>query len=137
MLGFTSILLYRGVYFPSITVNDLPFPYLYKEFYSIWFGIIILNFAANKNILINLEWEPLTYLGKISYGLYMYHPIAIVLALQTTRWLGAPSSALIYALSLALTILLAGISYKYFESYFLTLKTKFTSIVSGDNPPAT
>jgi peptidoglycan/LPS O-acetylase OafA/YrhL len=134
-LGFTSWLLYRGVYFPHITVNDLPFPYLYKEFYSIWFGIIILNFAANNENMISLEQKPVRYLGKISYGLYIYHPIAIVAALQTARWLGTASNGFIYALSLLLTVLLAGLSYRYFESYFLGLKSNFTSIASGDNPP--
>jgi peptidoglycan/LPS O-acetylase OafA/YrhL len=132
VLGFTSWLLYQGIYFPHVTVNDMPFPYLYKEFYSIWFGIIILNFAANKDIFISLEVKPLRYLGKISYGLYMYHPIAIVLALQTTLWLSASSNVLIYTLSLILTILLAGVSYKFFESYFLNLKTNFTRVSSGD-----
>lgn len=131
-LVFTSVMLYRGVYFPHITVNDLPFPYLYKEFYSVWFGIIILNFAANKNIFISLEGRPIRYLGKISYGLYVYHPIAIVLALHTTVWLGAPSDAFLYPLALALTVLIAGVSYKYFESYFLNFKTNYTSVKSGD-----
>jgi peptidoglycan/LPS O-acetylase OafA/YrhL len=136
VLGFTSWLLYQGIYFPHITVNDMPFPYLYKEFYSIWFGIIILNFAANRDILISLEAKPLRYLGRISYGLYIYHPIAIVAALQATRWLGAESNSLLYALSLALTILIAGVSYRYFESYFLNFKTGFSNIVSGDSAPA-
>jgi peptidoglycan/LPS O-acetylase OafA/YrhL len=132
VLAGTSWLLYRGVYFPYITVNDMPFPYLYKEFYSIWFGIIILNFAANRDIRISLEVNPLRYLGKISYGLYMYHTIAIVAALQAARWLGDAPDALIYTLSLILTILLAGISYRYFESFFLNLKTNFTRVSSGD-----
>jgi len=135
VLGFTSWLIYQGIYFPHISVNDLPFPYLYKEFYSIWFGIIILNFAANKDIFISLEAKPLRYLGKISYGLYMYHSIAIVTALHVIRWLGAESNSLLYALSLALTILFAGVSYKYFESYFLNLKTNFTRVSSGDMSP--
>ncbi|MCC6299085.1 MAG: acyltransferase [Anaerolineales bacterium] len=131
-LAFTSIMLYRGVYFPHITVNDMPFPYVYKEFYSLWFGILILNFAANKNIFISLEGRPIRYLGKISYGLYMYHPIAIALALHTSFQLGAPADALLYPLTLALTVLLAGLSYKYFESYFLNFKTKYTKVTSGD-----
>jgi peptidoglycan/LPS O-acetylase OafA/YrhL len=131
-LGFTSIMLYRGVYFPHITVNDLQFPYLYKEFYSIWFGIIILNFAASKNKFLSLEQRPIRYLGKISYGLYMYHPIAIVLALQTSLWLASPVDALLYPLALALTVLFAGVSYKYFESHFLNIKSNYTNVASGD-----
>jgi len=133
-LGLTCLLLYQGVYFPHITVHDIPFPYLYKEFYSIGFGIIILNFAANKGILISLEAAPFRYLGKISYGLYIYHPLAIVAALHVTRWLGGGSNMLIFIISFALTVLLAGTSYKYFESFFLNYKPKFTKVTSGDEP---
>ncbi|HXF83844.1 MAG TPA: acyltransferase [Anaerolineales bacterium] len=131
-LVFTSLMLYKGVYFPQVVIHGMKFPYLYKEFYSIWFGIIILNFAANRDILINLEIQPFNYLGKISYGLYMYHPIAITAALQTNLRLGPVSDALIYPLSLALTILFAGLSYRYFESFFLNLKTNFASVLSGN-----
>jgi peptidoglycan/LPS O-acetylase OafA/YrhL len=131
-LAFTSMMLYRGAYFPSLTVHDLKFPYVYKEFYSVWFGIIILNFAANRQIFFNLEQKPIRYLGKISYGLYMYHPIAIVFALHATRMLGTVSNYLLYPLSFALTVLLAGFSYKYFESYFLNFKTNYSTISSGE-----
>ncbi len=133
-LAFTSVMLYRGVYFPQIAIHDVPFPYLYKEFYSVWFGILILNFAANKNIFISLEQKPIRYLGKISYGLYMYHPIAIVLALHATTRLGALPDAWLYPLVLALTIFFAGVSYAYYESYFLRFKLGFVRVASGDEP---
>lgn len=132
VLAGTAYLIYQGLYFPSLIVNGLKFPYVYKEFYSLWFGIIILNFAANKGIVIHLEQRPLRYLGKISYGLYMYHTIAIVATLQAALWLGALSDALLYPVSLALSILLSGVSYKYFESYFLNFKTNYTKVTSGD-----
>jgi peptidoglycan/LPS O-acetylase OafA/YrhL len=136
VLAATSYMIYKGVYFPSLIVNGLKFPYVYKEFYSLWFGVIILNFAANKDILIHLEQRPMRYLGKISYGLYMYHTIAIVAALQAALWLGAPLDAFLYPSSLALTVLLSGLSYKYFESYFLNFKTHYTSVTSGDETSA-
>ena len=37
------------------------------------FGWLILNVAANPNRIISLDNKPLNYLGKISYGIYMYH----------------------------------------------------------------
>jgi peptidoglycan/LPS O-acetylase OafA/YrhL len=132
-LGFTSILLYRGIYFPILTVNDIKFEYLYKEFYALWFGIIILNFASNREILIRLESKILRYLGKISYGLYMYHPICIVLALNIALFFKQTSDWMLYPLSLLTVILLAGTSYKYFETYFLRFKEKFSSVVSGES----
>src|SRR5215204_1449724 len=87
-LVFATTLIYNGSHFPSLTVNNIQFPYLYKEFYSLWFGIIILNFASNREIGISLEAKPFRYLGKISYGLYMYQPIGIALAFQIALLFG-------------------------------------------------
>jgi peptidoglycan/LPS O-acetylase OafA/YrhL len=115
------ILLIKGVYIPK----------LHFEFYSVLFGIIILNFAANRKIKLSLENKVLTYLGTISYGLYMYHPIGIVMALSMAVAINFTSNWLIYPASLAFTIALAGISYKYYESFFLKFKTRFSNILSG------
>jgi len=115
------ILLIKGVYIPKLNF----------EFYSVLFGIIILNFAANRKIKISLENKVLTYLGTISYGLYMYHPIGIVMALSMAGAINFTSNWLIYPASLAFTIALAGISYKYYESFFLKFKNRFSNILSG------
>jgi peptidoglycan/LPS O-acetylase OafA/YrhL len=131
-LALTSILLYRGIAFPVLMVNEIRFDYLYKEFYALWFGILILNFASNREILISLESRTLRHLGKISYGLYMYHPICIALVLNLLLLLKQTSDWLLYPLSLLTVILLAGISYKYFESYFLRFKEKYSIVASGE-----
>jgi peptidoglycan/LPS O-acetylase OafA/YrhL len=118
---FTILLMLKGVYVP----------YFHYEFYSILFGIIILNFATNDTIKISLENNALNYLGNISYGLYMYHPIGIVLALYFCKSNNALTNWIIYPCSIVLTILLAGLSYKYFESFFLKFKDKFSNVISG------
>ena len=101
------------------------------EFYAVLFGIIILNFAANDKIKISLENKLLNYLGNISYGLYMYHPIGIVLAISIAVSINLTTNWLLYPLSLVLTIIFAGLSYKYYESFFLKFKKKFSNIISG------
>lgn len=47
-------------------------PYIHYEFYGVLFGIAILNLASNKGTIFNLENKTLNYLGKVSYGLYMF-----------------------------------------------------------------
>jgi peptidoglycan/LPS O-acetylase OafA/YrhL len=131
-LVLTIALLYKGVYFPVLMVNHIKFQYLYKEFYSLWFGIIILNFASNPEILISLEAKPFRYLGKISYGLYMYQPIGIAVAFQIALFFGPAFNIVFYLLSVAITVAISAISYKYFESYFLKFKGKFSSLISGE-----
>lgn len=106
--------------------------HLYKESYALFFGLLILNFAANPDIRISLETAFIKYLGKISYGLYMYHPIAIVAILTLLRSVGGLNDYVIYPLSLALSIGIAALSYEYFESFFLKLKTNYSTVKSGD-----
>jgi peptidoglycan/LPS O-acetylase OafA/YrhL len=131
-LVFTIALLYKGVYFPILTVDHVKFQYLYKEFYSLWFGIIILNFASNPEIIINLESKVFKYLGKISYGLYMYQPIGIALAFQIALLVPQVFNIIFYSLSIVFTVAIAAVSYKYFEAYFLKFKGKFSTLVSGE-----
>jgi peptidoglycan/LPS O-acetylase OafA/YrhL len=112
-------------------IKGVYIPYVHNEFYAILFGILILNFASNPKIKNAFENPIFNYLGSISYGLYMYHPIGIVLALQICEGIKLSSNWMIYPLSLSLTIGISAFSFKYFESYFLKFKHKFSIIQSG------
>lgn len=75
---------------------------------------------------------PLIYLGKISYGLYVFHWIVLRVCFKTFAHLGGrfhiPTAVVITArlsIALALTILVAAISYRYFEAPVLRFKRKF------------
>ena len=75
------------------------------------------------------KWKAVRYLGKISYGLYMFHGIVITLVLKSEYWFGDPENGLTLYLWRPLTILvltigLAALSYEFFEKNFLKLKGK-------------
>lgn len=106
--------------------------YLHYEIYAILFGIIILNLAANKSIRFSLENKPLNYLGKISYGLYMYHPICLVFSLKILSNFGIYNYYSMLFSSILITIIIASFSYHFIEAGFIKLKSRFTLIVSGN-----
>lgn len=112
----TSILMVTGVYIP----------FIHYEFYSVLFGLIILNFSVNEKLWISLENRVLNYLGTLSYGIYMFHPIAIISALTIGSNLNLETNWFLYPLSLLLTITIAAISYTYYESFFLKFKNRFS-----------
>ena len=73
----------------------------------------------------------LVYLGKISYGLYVYHTLGSFLAekLDFVRS-GLPHLIAREALAFSITIVLAAASYRFLESPFLRLKKRFELVRS-------
>lgn len=71
----------------------------------------------------------LVYLGKISYGLYVYHMgVMMLLAHIAPKF---PHDYFVrWVLVLALTIAMASLSYRYLESPFLRLKERFAFVKS-------
>ena len=85
--------------------------------------------AFEGSFLAILELSPLRYLGKISYGLYVYHFPVIWFVEQAhsdfdfLSNMGEPGVMLV---SFAATVLLATLSYYLLESPFLKLKDRFS-----------
>jgi peptidoglycan/LPS O-acetylase OafA/YrhL len=95
---------------------------------------IIIAQAERKNRIFNLENKVCDFLGKISYGIYVYHPLVIF----SMAWLlhrftlsNGVKYALVYAGIFAVTIFTAYVSYEYFEKKFLKLKDRFSTVFSS------
>jgi peptidoglycan/LPS O-acetylase OafA/YrhL len=74
------------------------------------------------------------YLGRISYGLYVYHLFAAYLTSKLMIGHLASYKSPIYllkgVLALGLTVVLAALSYRYFETPFLKMKKRHSVIES-------
>lgn len=114
------LMLSFGVYLPGVN----------QEVYSLIFTLITMNLAKNPATILSLENPVFNYLGKISYGMYMYHTVAVVIGVKISHSFNN-SNFVSYPISYALTILVSTLSYEYFEKPFLTLKDKFTTVKSG------
>lgn len=101
--------------------------------------IVIMAGLVRKPILEN---KVMNYLGKISYGIYVIHPILLYAGtrlvnerLKAANGMlcgGGAIFVMIFVIITGLTILIAGLSYKYFEMPFLRMKDKF-SVVKSTN----
>lgn len=93
--------------------------------------ILIIGQITEKNRLINLEIKLFDFLGKISYGIYIIHPLVIFALASYLKNLKMDSWAkyiLVYISVVLATVFIAWISYKYFEGWFLKLKSKYAVI---------
>lgn len=117
--------------------------YVAAVYYLDFFGIealLIYPIAAAASALMiwaflgsSFRARPLVYLGRISYGLYVFHVLGVKLAqqlLEAANIGGAYYTFWQFAPALSITIILAVLSYRYLEKPFLSLKKKFTVVES-------
>ena len=90
-------------------------------------ALILLSVLGSSSRII--QARPLRYLGKISYGLYVYHALAIFLVSRILA-LKPEMSLWLFPVSLGLTIMMAAVSYRFLEAPFLKLKRRFTYVES-------
>ena len=103
------------------------------EIVSVITVFLIMGQITKRNNIINLENSVCDFIGKISFGIYVFHPILIF---YFSKLLGHFNSdywanyLLVYAIVTATTILTAFLSYEFYEKRFLKLKLKYSTIKS-------
>jgi peptidoglycan/LPS O-acetylase OafA/YrhL len=142
LLFMLSATLYLAV---TIHVSDIPDWHLGYH-YPTWtftYGLTLVNVFTAALILCCLRtdgwlvrafcWKPLRWLGRISYGAYVFHDILhnfyrnLVVSLGShVRFIAAHVNALTIPLALVCTVLISWISFRWFESPFLELKERWT-----------
>lgn len=123
------ILLIFIAYFTTAIFKNIFNPFFYNLFSFILFGFVI-SVLAVKPIKV-LQNKTMNYLGKISYGIYMYHAITMQLVglvyLKVISKFGFQNTLDIIIINVCvifITIAVSHFSFKYYESFFLNFKYK-------------
>jgi peptidoglycan/LPS O-acetylase OafA/YrhL len=105
------------------TISNATIEYLMMLVGSALLFFSVLGFAELRHA------KFLTYLGKISYGLYVFHLLAMRITLRLPHPRSPiPSAIFQWTVALALTFVIAHFSYVYLESTFLRFKENFAVI---------
>jgi peptidoglycan/LPS O-acetylase OafA/YrhL len=102
----------------------------------------LLIAAFKESSIINYSYPLLEYLGKISYGVYLFHLFAIIIAIKFLEAIGMPlyefrTLMVLITCSCVLAILFGMLSYHTIETFFLRFKKSFDfkrPVKSAENP---
>lgn len=99
---------------------------------AIVYIVIIINVATNERTLLTIDNAIFNFLGKISYGIYIYHMLVIFSLAHLQRSYGISFAYFTYVtITVSLTLLIAWISYNKFEKRFIKMKYKYSLIKSS------
>jgi peptidoglycan/LPS O-acetylase OafA/YrhL len=142
LLGILPVIGYATQYLATGNIGEISafgFPIFLGNGYQFVWGYSLLNYffavticaVAREGMFLRfLDSKPMQYLGKISYGLYVYH-FPVIWFAATVRDLGFSASvtrALTALITFVVTLLLATASYYLIEKPVLNLKDRFFSL---------
>ena len=116
------IVLFLSIIWKPIHVSS----FIDSELNSLFYVIIILNVSTNRNTIISFENKFFNFIGKISYGIYIYHMFVIYLYAEIFNSIKL-NYIILQIVILITTILISYISFNYFEMPFLKLKKKYST----------
>lgn len=134
------ILFFAGCNFLFFFINknaSQTFPFLaivgYTTFAMI-FGLLVNEAVSGKSKIVNsiFNFPILKFLGRISYGLYVYHwPLHVILYPLLFKQISTVSfitrtDVVCSAITLLIAITISWLSHKYFENIFIKLKSRFS-----------
>ena len=139
--GLVSALLFLGFGLMNLITTDIPISSLgyvngstvnlqyvwsYTLINAASLGLLLVIISKQSHSLIQriFKNKVLVQIGKVSYGMYVYHWVFLAFYRKTLHpFIGyRPISFLVY---LALVYAISWLSFRFFESYFITLKDRF------------
>jgi peptidoglycan/LPS O-acetylase OafA/YrhL len=131
-LGLLTDFFSKGIAAPLALGYDLPMTGFYKEVWgytalNYLFAVLIYCVARTGFLTGILESAPLRYLGKISYGLYVYHYGIIAIMVAIFREYDLPYSVRspqMFIAAMGSTALIATLSFYLLEKQIINLKDK-------------
>jgi peptidoglycan/LPS O-acetylase OafA/YrhL len=128
MLVLTFLFVFSVIRIPALSDN------YYDHFiHAFLFGYLMLM-AVSPNSILRLEQPLFKTLGKVSYGIYLFHtPVCQLALIAFMKFFGRSPNILLYEIiypltCLVLTCAIAYVSYELFEKHFLKIKSRFAVV---------
>jgi peptidoglycan/LPS O-acetylase OafA/YrhL len=124
-----SFLIFQGNIHHAIWNSIFEVPVISKILIEFLFLYLIIGVSIIDQSIIKLRNKFISFLGEISYGIYMYHMLVIFTIMQFMKKIlmdlsPIMSVTLFYIILIPSVILVSSVSKIVFENYFLNLKVK-------------
>ena len=115
--------------FPDLGTHSL---YQVFGYTIVSIGCVLIVVSSQAPIFYSslLSCGVMRYLGKISYGIYVYHALALAVAVKLLKSFSIYHTPLHFLLGIILTVSISSVSYALLEKPFLRLKRRFTAVSS-------
>jgi peptidoglycan/LPS O-acetylase OafA/YrhL len=75
-----------------------------------------------------LSWRPIAIIGMVSYGMYLMHMLSYNAVKRIFPAIGLNHDWLWFPATVAVASIAAMLSYRYYESWFLRLKERYSRV---------
>ncbi len=125
------LLVFSVLFFCTVGTLFIITPMLHYTYLAAAIFSVIFVYSANKNFYLSmiLGSKIMRYLGRISYGLYLYHVDVCKFCDKALLKLGMEQNGILFLSSICLTILVSSISYRYLEKPILGIKDKYFTTI--------
>jgi peptidoglycan/LPS O-acetylase OafA/YrhL len=131
-----ALLSYIFAFAPRLENCDISLIWVFTAIALAWTSLLLLALSCD-HIAGFFRAPPLVHIGRLTYGMYIFHVASILLSIMFCRLFLHIESRISYVgacwgMGLALTYLMARLSWKYLESPFLRLKDRFNQPMATD-----
>lgn len=103
------------------------------EIVAVVFTIIVFGQIEGKNMFLNMDNKVFDFIGKISFGIYIIHPLFMFLTYKifgTFEESSIENYLFLFSFVVLGSVVLAYLSYAFYEKRFINIKWKFANIKS-------
>lgn len=102
-------------------------------------ALVVVALTPGRTAQFILNARPMRYIGRISYGIYLYHPFARIVVsgagMEAVPTDSVGWALVVFAVTFAVTMLMAALSYRFFETPILNYAKRFRYSTRDERAP--
>jgi len=127
VLAFLTGRRYSALFWLTLALAALSLKAPTMWFFRVPFTMLVCSCVIREDGVLAplLQLRPFVYIGTVSYGIYLLHFSAQNVVTAVSGFVGVKTGMLEFPLVMGMSVVLAGLSFRYFERWFLKTKSRY------------